>query len=199
MLNIAVFASGRGSNFRALFDFLQKESIEARICLLISNNSDAGAMEFARSVGIRTLHLSQKKFSSEAEFTTAMLGALCESNIDLIVLAGYMKKIDPEIVAAYRGRIINIHPALLPEFGGTGMYGRHVHEAVLRAGKKFSGVTVHYVDEEFDHGNIILQERIPVLENDTPESLAERVLKVEHKILPMAVKQIADAHHHNQG
>jgi phosphoribosylglycinamide formyltransferase-1 len=199
VLNIAVFASGRGSNFRALFDSLQNESIEARIVLVISNNSDAGAMEFARSVGIRTLHLSQKKFSSQAEFITAMLGALHENNIDLIVLAGYMKKIDPEIVAAYRGRIINIHPALLPEFGGPGMYGRHVHEAVLRADKKFSGVTVHYVDEEFDHGNIILQERIPVLENDTPESLAERVLKVEHKILPMAVKQIADAHHHNQG
>ena len=199
MLNIAVFASGRGSNFRALFDSLQKKSIEARICLLISNNSDAGAMEFARSVGIRTLHLSQKTFSSQAEFTTAILGALCESNIDLIVLAGYMKKIDSEIVAAYRGRMINIHPALLPEFGGPGMYGRHVHEAVLREGKKISGVTVHYVDEEFDHGNIILQERVPVLKNDTTESLAERVLKVEHKILPMVVKQIADAYHHNQG
>jgi phosphoribosylglycinamide formyltransferase-1 len=199
VLNIAVFASGRGSNFRALFDSLQKESIETRICLLISNNSDAGAMEFARSVGIRTLHLSQKKFSSQAKFTTAMLGALHENNIDLIVLAGYMKKIDPEIVAAYRGRIINIHPALLPEFGGPGMYGRHVHEAVLRAGKKYSGVTVHYVDEDFDHGSIIIQARIPVLENDTPESLAERVLKVEHKLLPMAVKQIADAHNHNQG
>lgn len=199
MLNIAVFASGRGSNFRALFDSLQKGSIEARIMLLISNNSDADAMEFARSVGIRTLHLSQKKFSSHAEFTAAMRSALRESNIDLIVLAGYMKKINSEIVAAYRGRIINIHPALLPEFGGPGMYGRHVHEAVLREGKKISGVTVHYVDEEFDHGNIILQERIPVLENDTPESLAERVLKVEHKILPIAVKQIADAHHHNQG
>ena len=199
MLNIAVFASGRGSNFRALFDSLQKKSIEARICLLISNNSDAGAMEFARSVGIRTLHLSQKTFSSQAEFTTAILGALCESNIDLIVLAGYMKKIDSEIVAAYRGRMINIHPALLPEFGGPGMYGHHVHEAVLREGKKISGVTVHYVDEEFDHGNIILQERVPVLKNDTTESLATRVLKVEHKILPMVVKQIADAYHHNQG
>ena len=108
--------------------------------------------------------------------------------------------IDPEIVAAYRGRIINIHPALLPEFGGPGMYGYRVHEAVLRERKKISGATVHYVDEEFDHGNIILQERIPVLENDTPELLAERVLEVEHRILPMAVKQIADAHlHHNQG
>jgi phosphoribosylglycinamide formyltransferase-1 len=200
VFNIAVFASGRGSNFRALFDSLQKESVEARIVLLISNNSNAGAMEFARSVEIRTLHASQKIISSQTEFASAMLSALRESNIDLIVLAGYMKKLAPEIVAAYRGRIINIHPALLPEFGGPGMYGHHVHEAVLRARKKNSGATVHYVDEEFDHGNIILQERVSVLENDTPELLAERVLEVEHRILPMAVKQIADAHlHHNQG
>ena len=199
MLSIAVFASGRGSNFRALFDSIQKESIQARIRLLISNNSDAGAIEFARSVGIRALHLSQKKFSLQQDFVAAILGALRENDIDLIVLAGYMKKIDPEVVAVYHGRIINIHPALLPEFGGHGMYGRHVHEAVIRAGKKNSGATVHYVDEEFDHGNIILQERVPVLENDTPELLAARVLKVEHMILPMAVKQIANAHHHNQG
>jgi phosphoribosylglycinamide formyltransferase 1 len=200
VLNIAVFASGRGSNFSALLNSLRCDPVDAQIVLLVSNNSHSGAMELARSAGIPAVHLSAKSFQSPAELVRATLEVLHQHRIGLIVLAGYMKKIHPEIVAAYRGRIINIHPALLPLYGGPGMYGRHVHEAVIAAKEKFSGATVHFVDEEFDHGSILRQEKIAVMDDDTPDTLAQRVLVIEHKILPEAVRSIAaQAHLHNQG
>jgi len=187
-----VFASGRGSNFQALAEAISKRNINARIVVVISNNSDAGALALARSLHIPALHLSQKQFPSQEAFTNAVLSALESHGIDLIVLAGYMKKIEPAVIRRYRNKIINVHPALLPLFGGQGMYGHFVHEAVIAQRAARSGATVHIVDEEFDHGKIILQESIPVESNDTPDTLAEKVLRIEHKILPKAVEMIAN-------
>lgn len=186
-----MFASGRGSNFQALAEAISKRNIEAKIVVAISNNSDAGALALAQSLHIPALHLSQKQFPSQETFTNAMLSALDSHGVDFIVLAGYMKKIDRVIIRRYRNKIINVHPALLPAFGGQGMYGRRVHEAVIAQRAPVSGATVHIVDEEFDHGMIILQESIPVMPSDTPESLAEKVLRIEHRILPRAVELFA--------
>ena len=192
MLKIAVFASGRGSNFQALAEAISKKNINARIVLVVSNNSDAGALALARTLHIPALHLSQKQFPSHDAFTTSVLSTLESHHVDFVVLAGYMKKIDPSIIRRFRNRIINVHPALLPAFGGQGMYGHFVHEAVIAQRATHTGATVHIVDEEFDHGEIILQESIPVEAHDTPESLAEKVLRIEHKILPAAVEIFAN-------
>lgn len=192
MLKIAVFASGRGSNFQALAEAISKKNIDARIVVVMSNNSNAGALALAQSLHIPALHLSQLQFPSQDAFTESVLSTLESHGVDLIVLAGYMKKIDPVIIRRYRNRIINVHPALLPSFGGQGMYGHFVHEAVIAQKAARSGATVHIVDEEFDHGPIILQESIPVDSNDTPDTLAEKVLRIEHKILPKAVEMFAN-------
>jgi len=191
LLSIAVFASGRGSNFQALAEAISRKNIDARIVVVISNNSEAGAIALARSLQIPALHLSQKQFPSQEAFTSEVLASLDSHGADFIVLAGYMKKLDARIIRRFRNRIINVHPALLPAFGGQGMYGHHVHEAVVAQHARRSGATVHLVDEEFDHGPIVLQESIPVEENDTPESLAEKVLVIEHRILPRAVELFA--------
>jgi len=191
LLSIAVFASGRGSNFQALAEAISKKNIEAKIVVVISNNSNAGALALAQAFHIPALHLSQKQFPSQEAFTNAVLSALESHGADFVVLAGYMKKIDPAIIRRYRNNIINVHPALLPAFGGQGMYGRHVHEAVIAERARVSGATVHIVDEEFDHGLILLQESIPVEESDTPDTLAEKVLRIEHRILPRAVELFA--------
>ncbi len=191
MLSIAVFASGRGSNFQSLAEAISKKNIEAKIVVVISNNSDAGALALAQAFHIPALHLSQKQFPSQEAFTKAILSVLESHGVDFIVLAGYLKKIDPAIIRRYRNNIINVHPALLPAFGGQGMYGHYVHEAVIAQHASASGATVHIVDEEFDHGLIVLQESIPVDRSDTPETLAEKVLRIEHRILPRAVELFA--------
>ena len=193
MLNIAVFGSGRGSNFQAILDAIQQKRIPAaRIRLVVSNNSGAGILEIARMNAVPALHVSQKHFAGEQEFADTLLKQLRDHEVNFIALAGYMKQLHPRVIAAYRNRIINIHPALLPRFGGQGMYGRHVHEAVIAAGEKFSGATVHLVDEEYDHGPIILQKRVIVSPGDTPETLAAKVLKIEHEIYPEAIRRFAD-------
>jgi len=191
LLSIAVFASGRGSNFQALAETIAKKNIDAKIVVVISNNSDAGALALAQQLHIPALHLSQKQFPSKDAFTEAVLAALESRGVNFIVLAGYMKKVDPAVIKRYRNNIINVHPALLPAFGGQGMYGHYVHEAVIAQKAPVSGATVHIVDDQFDHGPIVLQESIPVAENDTPETLAERVLRIEHTILPRAVELFA--------
>jgi formyltetrahydrofolate-dependent phosphoribosylglycinamide formyltransferase len=191
-MNIAVFGSGKGSNFRSILDKILEGEIPAKVGVVISNNSKSGILEIAREHNIPALHISQKQFISEEEFNNKILKVLEEFNINFIVLAGYMKKIDSLIVSKFKNRIINIHPALLPAFGGKEMYGSRVHTAVIDYGCKYSGATVHIVDDEYDHGAIILQESVPVLENDTPEILAARVLKIEHKIFPQAVKLFAE-------
>lgn len=192
MVHVAVFGSGRGSNFDAVLSAVERGSVSnVAIRLVLSNNSNAGILQIARAHGIDAVHLSQRQFPTEADFVETMGAVLHRHDIDLIVLAGYMKHVPTPIVAQYRRRIINVHPALLPKFGGGGMFGRHVHEAVLAAGENESGATVHIVDEEYDHGDIIVQQCVPVLPGDTPESLAARVLAVEHAILPKALNQLA--------
>jgi phosphoribosylglycinamide formyltransferase-1 len=187
-MNIAVFASGRGSNLMAILKAIEEGKLKARVVVVISNNSSAGALEIARSKGIDALHISRRQFSSDREYADKILSELRKRNVELVVLAGYMKKIPAEVVSEYRNRILNIHPALLPAFGGQGMYGINVHKAVIESGVKITGVTVHIVDEEYDHGPIVLQRAVEVKDDDTPETLAERVLKVEHEVYPEAIR-----------
>ena len=192
MLRIAVFGSGRGSNFLAILNAIQQGSIPlASIGVVLSNNSSAGILEIARANNIPAVHLSQKQFGSEEEFVTALLTLLRMYDINFIILAGYMKRIPPQIIREYRNRMLNIHPALLPKFGGQGMYGHHVHEAVIAAHEPVSGATVHVVDEEYDHGRIVLQGTVPVDPGETPETLAAKVLAIEHDIYPEAIRMFA--------
>ena len=174
--------SGGGTNLQALLDALQDSKV-ARVARVISNRPDAGALARARTAGVPTTVLRDTKDPQELH---AALG-----DAHLVVLAGYLKLVHPSVVARFRGRMINIHPALLPDFGGKGLYGHRVHEAVLASGAKQSGPTVHFVDEEFDRGPIIAQERVPVMPGDTPETLAARVLEAEHRLLPRVVLDLA--------
>ncbi len=198
-MNIAVFASGRGSNFHAILNAIHEGRLPARVTLLVSNNSNAGALELARSQNIPAVHVSQKQFASEEAYTERLLALLDEHAVDLIALAGYMKRIPTAVVVRFRNRILNIHPALLPDFGGAGMYGMHVHEAVLASGAKKSGATVHIVDEEYDRGPIVLQKSVNVSPVDTPETLAAKVLKIEHEIYPQALAAFANGRVHIEG
>ncbi len=187
---LAVFCSGNGSNFRALHRHIHERQLPCQIVLCLSNNSQCGAMQFAREQGIATVHLSSKTHPNEENFVHAMLAVLEAHQVDLILLAGYMKKVPKAVVQAYPKRILNIHPALLPKFGGEGMYGMRVHQAVIAAGEKESGATVHFVDTDYDTGEIILQRSLPVLPDDTPESLAARVLALEHELYADALEKV---------
>ena len=199
-LKIAVFASGRGTNFEAILKAIRECSIKgAGIVAVISNNSGAGALETARNNDIPALHISRTQFESDGAFDAHLIGALEKHGANFIVLAGYMKRISPAVIAKFRNRIINIHPALLPDFGGKGMYGNRVHAAVIASRAKVSGATVHMVDEVYDHGAIIIQKTVPVSPNDTPETLAEKVLKIEHEIYPEAVRMFAEGKVHING
>ncbi len=191
-MNIAVFASGRGSNFQAILNAIDAGLLPARITVLISNKSDAGALEIARARGIPTSQLSQKLFPSEEALAEAMLNVLSKQRAEFIALAGYLKKIPLQVVRRYRNRIVNIHPALLPSFGGAGMYGHYVHEAVIASGVKVSGASVHLVDEEYDRGPIVMQKTVDVAPDDTPDSLAAKVLTIEHEIYPFVLKAFAE-------
>ena len=191
-MNIGVFASGRGSNFQAILNAIHQGALPARVTLVLSNKGDAGALEIAHTNALPAVHLSQKQFPDESSFAAAMLGALKSHDVQIIALAGYLKRIPTSVVREYRNRILNIHPALLPSFGGEGMYGHFVHEAVLASGAKLSGATVHLVDEEYDRGPIVLQKAVAVDESDTPDSLAAKVLKIEHEIYPLALKAFAE-------
>jgi len=181
-VRVAVLVSGGGTNLQALLDALHASPI-ARIVHVISSRPDAGALERARRAGVATTVL--RDAGDPVELHSALADA------QLVVLAGYLKLVHPSVVARFRGRMVNVHPALLPDFGGPGMYGRRVHEAVLASGAKESGATVHFVDEEFDRGAIIAQEKVPVIATDTPDSLAVRVLEAEHRLLPRVVLELA--------
>lgn len=185
-MKLAVCVSGRGSNLVALLQAL-RGSDQARVVLVLSNRADAPALERAREWGIAAESFTSYRDGAE------WLERLTHHAVDLVVLAGYLKLVPAEVIRAYRGRMLNIHPALLPDFGGPGMYGHHVHEAVLQSGAKESGATVHLVDEEYDRGAILAQARVPVLAGDTPETLAARVLGAEHRLLPAVVLRAAAA------
>lgn len=183
MTRLGILASHRGTNFQAIIDACRDGRLDAKPVVAISNNSDAYALERARASDIPAVHLSSVTHADEDELDTAMVDILREHNVDLLVLAGYMKKLGPKTLKAFEGRIINIHPALLPRHGGQGMYGMNVHRAVIESGDTETGITIHRVQEDYDSGPIIAQRRIPVLSDDTPESLAERVLAQEHEFL----------------
>lgn len=163
------------------------------LALVVSNNSTSGALYFAKKKGIAGIHLSLVTCNNDrVKFQDNLLKALEDAKIDIIALAGYMKKLPEELLQRYNGRIVNIHPALLPAFGGFGMYGLNVHRAVIESGSKLSGASVHIVEGEYDSGEIIVQESCPVVMGDSPESLAERIKVIEHRILPRGIQIIAD-------
>lgn len=181
-VRVAVLASGGGTNLQALLDTLGPDA-PARVVRVVTNRADAGALERARRTGVPTTVLRDPADAAE------LRGALADA--DLVVLAGYLRLVPRDVVARFRHRLINVHPALLPSFGGPGMYGRRVHEAVLASGAAESGATVHYVDEQYDRGLIIAQRRVPVRPDDTPDTLAARVLAAEHELLPEVVIDLA--------
>jgi phosphoribosylglycinamide formyltransferase-1 len=187
-LNICVLASGRGSNLNSIVKSQKNGKFLSKIALVISNNSNSNALNIARANQIPAVHLSMKLFPDYNKYTEAFINHLVKYKVDFIVLAGYMKLLPIEIVRKYKNRIINIHPALLPSFGGKGMYGMNVHSAVINYGVKYSGATVHIVNDEYDSGPIVLQKTVRVKDDDTPETLQKKILKQEHKILPEAIK-----------
>lgn len=191
-LRLAVFASGSGSNLQSLIDrFNRPQSASPlRVALVISDRQQAGALVRARAAGIEAMHIQVAGRPAEIS-TLEMLAALESADIDLIALAGYLRLVPAAVIKRYPDRIFNIHPALLPGFGGQGMFGLHVHRAVLAAGERVSGATVHVVNERYDEGTIVAQREVPVLEHDTPETLAARVLAVEHELYPAALEQVA--------
>lgn len=192
MLNIAVFGSGRGTNAESILENIDRGSIRARVSIVISNKSDAGIFTIADARGIPRQYINPSDYGTEEEYTDTLISVLDEYDIGLIILAGYLKKIPSTIISRYRNRIMNIHPALLPAFGGAGMYGIRVHQSVIEYGVKITGVTVHFVDEEYDRGPIIVQEAVEVFDNDTPQTLAQRVLSVEHQLYSKAIALFAE-------
>lgn len=186
---IAVFLSGTGTNFEALWEATQRGDVPGRIVVVMSNNPEAGGVARARSKGIPTEILRREDFEEGSLFAQAMLRTLRKYQVEVICLAGYMKKVPSAVVRAYPNRILNLHPALLPKYGGKGMYGLFVHQAVLAAGEEVTGATIHLVDQQYDHGPILGQEEVPVLPGDTPEVLQERVHQVEHRLYPRVLKE----------
>ncbi|MCD6532398.1 phosphoribosylglycinamide formyltransferase [bacterium] len=191
-MNLAVFVSGSGTNLQAIIDAVAGGKLAADVKLVLSSRQDAFALQRAEKHGIPAVYLSSKEFDSREKFVRAMLETLRRHQVDFIALAGYMRRVPPEVVQKFKNRITNIHPALLPAFGGKGMYGIRVHRAVIEYGCKVTGVTVHLVDEEYDRGPIVAQRCVPVLDDDTPESLAARVLEVEHQLYPEVLQLFAE-------
>jgi phosphoribosylglycinamide formyltransferase-1 len=192
-LRLAVFASGSGSNLQAIIDRFNKsndQSLPLRVVLVVSDREDAGALDRARSAGIEAMHIQVNGRPAELS-TREMLAALEFADVDIIALAGYLRLIPPAIIKRYPDRIVNIHPALLPDFGGKGMYGMNVHRAVMQSGRMHTGATVHYVNEQYDEGGIIAQWPVPIKSGDKPEQLAWRVLAVEHVLYPAALELVA--------
>jgi formyltetrahydrofolate-dependent phosphoribosylglycinamide formyltransferase len=184
-IHIAIFASGAGSNaLRLMEHFANHQHI--KISLLVSNKAGAGALHHASNHGISTLIIEKERFFQG----DCYLPELKSAGIDFIVLAGFLWKIPSALIQAYPQQIVNLHPALLPKYGGKGMYGRHVHEAVLAAGEEESGITIHFVDEHYDHGATIFQAICPVVKEDTPETLAAKIHQLEHKHLPQVVENV---------
>ena len=190
MINLAVFVSGQGSNLKAIYKQIELGNLPAKISVVVSNNKNCGAIDFAIDKNIPTFIIvsnKDKNFESYKE----LLSFLSDLKIDLVVLAGFLKKIPNEFIQKYKNKIINIHPALLPKYGGKGMYGINVHKAVFNAKENISGATVHFVDEIYDNGKIIEQKTVDISDVKSPEEIAERVLKIEHIILPDVIKKIS--------
>jgi phosphoribosylglycinamide formyltransferase 1 len=187
MKRVAVLASGSGTNLQAILDHQAALGATAagRVVLVASDQAEAGALMRARSAGITAVVLSRE------QRTSGLATILASHRIELLVLAGYMRLVPAEVVRQYHGRILNVHPALLPAFGGAGMYGHHVHDAVVASGTNLTGPTVHFVDERFDEGPVIAQAPVPVLPGDSADDVAKRVLEAEHALFPRVVEAVA--------
>jgi len=196
---LAAFCSHGGSNFAAIADAAARGEITIDVALMIHNNAKAGAKEKAAKRGIATVWLPRKKFADDEAYGARILELLREYRIDLVALAGFMQCIPPAVVRACRGRMTNIHPALLPLFGGQGFYGGRVHQAVFEAGMKVSGATVHLVDEAYDRGPILAQEAVAIADCATPEAIAARVLEVEHRLYPATLGRLAEGRFEIEG
>lgn len=191
MINIVVFASGSGTNFQALIDAVESGQINGRIAGLITNKKDIQAINRAQTHSIDHKYLTPSDFSSHHKYVEALLSQLEKWDTQLIALAGYMVKIPVEIIDEYKNRIVNIHPSLLPKYGGKGFYGMKVHRAVIDNKETTSGCTVHIVTEEYDQGPILGQRKVPVKKSDDAETLAKRILKEEHKLFPKIIAKLA--------
>ena len=187
---IVVLASGSGSNFQAILQAIDRGEVDAEVVRLIASRPSIGAIEKAASAGISSSVVQRRQFASVEDFEKTLSDEISALKPDLIVLAGYLVQVPVAVIRAFENKIINIHPSLLPDFGGKGYYGIKVHEAVIEAGRTESGCTVHLVTENYDEGPVLAQSRVPVLPNDTPESLAARVLTEEHKLLPKTIQSI---------
>lgn len=190
-LRLGFLASHGGSNAQAIFDACRQGALHGEACVLISNNSRAGVRDRAERAGVPFYHLSSATHPVPAELDAAILQTLQNHGVEVVCLAGYMKKLGAQVLASYRGRILNVHPSLLPKFGGRGMYGIRVHEAVLAAGEAESGATVHLIDGEYDQGILLAQERVDICSDDSAEALQARVLAVEHRIYAETLQRIA--------
>ncbi|HBD63494.1 MAG TPA: phosphoribosylglycinamide formyltransferase [Clostridiales bacterium] len=191
-LKIGVLVSGSGTNLQSMIDSTKSGEINGEIAVVISDKEDAYGLERARANGINAVFVNAKRHENRTAFNDEIVSVLKKHGVVLVVLAGYLKILSPEFIGEYRNKIINIHPSLIPSFCGKGYYGLRVHEAVIEYGAKITGATVHFVDEEADAGPIILQEAVEVYWDDTPEVLQQRVLKIEHRLLPAAVKYYCD-------
>jgi phosphoribosylglycinamide formyltransferase-1 len=189
-LRIGVLASGGGTTLQAILDACAQGHLHADVAVVISNNRGSGALARAQACSVRAVHLSSKTHPDADALDGAILGQLRDAQVDLVVLAGFMKKVGPRTLAAYSGRVLNTHPALLPKYGGKGMYGRRVYEAVLAAGETETGVTVHQVDAEYDHGLVVAQIAVPIEKDDNVDTLAARVQAVERSFLVETLQQI---------
>ncbi len=193
ILNLAVFGSGNGSNCKAIHKAIREKKLNAVIRVIISDQEHAGILDFGRSQDIPSFRINSGQFASKEGFYDKLTGILREHQTEFIVLAGYLKKIGTPLITMFPDKIINIHPALLPSFGGKGMYGLKVHQAVIDAGVKVTGITVHLVDGQYDHGPIVLQRTLEVTPDDTPETLSAKVLTLEHEHYHRAIGYFADS------
>jgi len=193
-LNICIFASGSGTNFKAIISSVKNGYLNSKISLLITNNPHCTAVEIAQKNGIAVINISRKLYPdlTDSEFYKKFLKVFEDYEIDFLVLAGYMQKIPDELISKFRNRIINVHPALLPSFGGKGMYGINIHKAVIASGAKVSGITIHFVDENYDEGKIIFQHCCEVSYDDDEFSLQEKIKELEHKYYSMTIKKFEE-------
>lgn len=192
MKKLAILVSGRGSNMLALIEACEESRLQASIELVVSNNADSLALVSAKEKGIDVAHLSSRTHPDADALDVAMKESFEKHQVDYVLLAGFMKKIGSKTLNAYKNRMINIHPSLLPKFGGKGMFGLNVHRAVIEAGEKETGVTIHLVNGEYDEGAILAQQKVEVVAGESAESLAAKVLKVEHALFAETIQKIID-------
>lgn len=198
MKKLVFFASGSGTNFQSVIDAVENGSIHASIAGLITNKDHIGALKRAKQHDIPSRVLKPANFESTGQYNERLLQIIEDWNPDLIVLAGYLQKIPKQIIDTYPNKIINIHPSLLPQYGGKGFYGLNVHRSVIENGEKETGCSVHIVTKKYDKGPVLAQKKVPVHPDDTPEKLAERVLQQEHKLLPEVIRNLTDDPHYYQ-